>query len=251
MALLMSEMTWPEYSKMVKESIIFLPVGSTEQHGYHLPLGTDYIQINEISKLVAKEVNGIVAPAIPYGYKSQANSGGGQIYSGTTSLDGNTLILLVKDVLLELIRHGATKIVVMDGHIENSLFLAESIDLAIRESAKNDIKIIKCGYAAIMDEDVVIDMFPGDYPGLALEHAAFLETSMMSYLAPDLVKMDRAVKEEHGTIPLYDVFPQPPDLVPKSGSLSDPTQGNKADGKTLIDNMVQNCIKSVKAEFNV
>src|SRR5690625_3716223 len=129
MTVLMSELTWVEYGEKVKDSVILLPVGSTEQHGYHLPLGVDYYQINELSKLVAKEIEGIVAPAIPYGYKSLPHSGGGQIFTGTTSLSAQTLIMLVKDILKELFRNRARIIVVIDVIFAYCLFLCMAIYL--------------------------------------------------------------------------------------------------------------------------
>ncbi len=73
--MLVGEMTWPEYEANVKKSVIFLPVGSTEQHGPHLPLNVDQICPTEIAKLVADEIDGMVLPVIPYGYKSQPESG--------------------------------------------------------------------------------------------------------------------------------------------------------------------------------
>jgi creatinine amidohydrolase len=243
-----SKMSWDEYEERVKNSIVFIPIGATEQHGYHLPLGTDFYQINKLTCLVAKEVNGIVAPAIPYGYKSQAKSGGGQIFPGTTSLNGITLIMLMKDILLELIRHGATKLVIMDGHMENELFLSESVDLALKEANKTDIKILKCGLADLIDEETIENVFPDKFPGWSIEHAAFMETSLMSYLYPELVKADKAVTE-NAILPKYDIYPQPKDLVPKSGVLWDPANGNKAGGEIFAKNIIKNCINMVKTEF--
>ncbi|WP_255969945.1 creatininase family protein, partial [Klebsiella pneumoniae] len=69
----------------------FLPCGATEQHGPHLPLGTDALLASAISAEVAARVGGLVAPALSYGYKSQPKCGGGQHFCGTTSLDGATL----------------------------------------------------------------------------------------------------------------------------------------------------------------
>jgi len=70
----MEELTWYEYAERIKTDVILLPIGSTEQHGPHLPLGTDAMQIMHFSKLAAEKIGGLVAPALSYGYKSQPES---------------------------------------------------------------------------------------------------------------------------------------------------------------------------------
>ena len=58
---------WPDYVARVGEAILILPVGSTEQHGPHLPLGTDSIQVGaRPAILVAEQLGAIVAPTINY-----------------------------------------------------------------------------------------------------------------------------------------------------------------------------------------
>lgn len=249
MTVSMLEMTWDEYANRIKDSVLFLPVGATEQHGHHLPLGTDYYQVNELSKLIASEVNGIVAPGIPYGYKSQPKSGGGQIFPGTTSLSGTTLINVAKDILSELINDGARKIVVMEGHYENNMFLIEAIDLVLKEFQSENVKIVKCGWPEMLDEDVINRLFPKGYPGLELEHAALIETSFMLLLFPNLVKEDKIVPDTAIGLPNYDIFPQPRDLVPESGVLSDPTGASKEKGRKIMENVIKNYVNMIRNEF--
>ncbi|WP_040978456.1 creatininase [Oceanobacillus jeddahense] len=249
MTVLMSEMTWDEYEKKVKDSVIFLPVGATEQHGYHLPLGVDFYQIEKLSELVAENVNGIVAPTIQYGYKSQPHSGGGQIFPGTTSLSAQTLILLVKDILLEFIRHGATKFAVMDGHYENKMFLAEAIDLVLKEANRDDIKVVKCCFTDMLDEEVVTKLFPNGFPGYDLEHAALIETAMMCHFYPNLVHKEKIISEQADNLPRYEIFPQPEGIVPNSGVLADPIHGTAASGKIIIENLVKNYVEMIETEF--
>jgi creatinine amidohydrolase len=87
---LISEMTWTDYDARVRgeSPVVLLPVGSLEQHGPHTPLATDTIIPTAISVAVAERIGGLVAPPIAYGYKSQPRTGGGNHFSGTTSLDG-------------------------------------------------------------------------------------------------------------------------------------------------------------------
>ncbi len=81
---LLEEMTWVEIDKAAGENkpLIFV-LGSVEQHGPHLPVGTDMFIPSEIMKLVADKVGALLAPVVPYGYKSKASSGGGEGFQGT------------------------------------------------------------------------------------------------------------------------------------------------------------------------
>ncbi len=121
MTVRMDQLSWVEYARRVREQspVVFLPCGATEQHGPHLPLGTDALLASALCEDVARQVDGLVAPALSYGYKSQPKCGGGQHFCGTTSLDGQTLIALVRDAVREFARHGVTRLVLVDGHYEN------------------------------------------------------------------------------------------------------------------------------------
>ena len=134
----MAEMSWMEYRERLAGdgAVVLLPAGALEQHGPHLPLGTDAILATEMARRAAERVDGIVAPALTYGYKSQPRTGGGNHFCGTTSLDGGTLTATVRDLVRELARHGARRIAVIDGHYENQMFLTEGIDLAVRDAAR-------------------------------------------------------------------------------------------------------------------
>ena len=53
---------------LVKNPVMILPVGSTEQHGFHLPLGTDTILAKALARMVAPRINSLIIPALYYGY---------------------------------------------------------------------------------------------------------------------------------------------------------------------------------------
>lgn len=250
MTVLMSEMTWTDYIDKINDgAIVIVPVGSTEQHAYHLPLGTDWYQALGKCELIAKEVNGIVAPPLTYGYKSLLKSGGGQTFPGTTSLSGTTIIALVKDILLELVRHGAKKIVVFDGHYENAMFLHESIDLVIK-TVSEDVKIIKTSPGDMSDE-VVEELSRYGMTSMALEHAGLLETSLMLYLRPDLVNMNRAVEVPELNLASHDTYPENVDKIHESGALSNPTRGTARLGELMVKDIVKNTVAMIKKEFEL
>ncbi|MBW1714252.1 MAG: creatininase [Deltaproteobacteria bacterium] len=247
---LMEELTWYEYAERVKKDVILLPVGSTEQHGPHLPLGTDAIQIMHFSKLAAERIGGIVAPVLSYGYKSQPKSGGGPNFPGTTCLGAEALIFAVRDILKELIRHGANKIWIMDGHYENAMFLSEAIDMALDETRAKDVKILKNCFIEFLNEDDISTVFPKGFPGWDLEHAAILETSLMLYFRPDLVRLDRVVADKAENLPPYDIYPAPKDIIPSSGILADPTDASAEKGEYIVRRCLEEFEKYIRKEFD-
>ncbi len=108
-------MTWPDVADAVKAgaTTVVLPLGATEQHGPHMGMNVDVVLPTAVCERVARNVGGIVAPAVPYGYKSQPRSGGGEAFPGTTSLDANTFSLVVRDVIRSLGHDGVRRLVVV------------------------------------------------------------------------------------------------------------------------------------------
>ena len=108
----MDHMTWPGF-KEAKTRPVIVPIGSTEQHGQHLPIGTDAVLATRVAEDLAERIDGTVLPTLSYGYKSKPLSGGGPLFPGTIDMNGVTVINQMHDVLSELIADGFTKIVVM------------------------------------------------------------------------------------------------------------------------------------------
>lgn len=246
---LMAEMTWYEFDERKEKDVVILPVGSVEQHGPHLPLFTDTIISEGFAKLLGERVNGIVMPAINYGYKSQPASGGGPLFPGTIDLNGKTLISLVMDILEELIRDGVKKIAIVNSHFENQAFLLEAIDL-VSKKMPTGTKIIMMSWWDLISQTTIDKVFDEvEFPGWALEHAAITETSLILKFAPNLVHMDRLIDEKIEEVPTYQVYPIPKDLVPKSGLLSIGRTSSKEKGELIINESLENMIKIVKKEF--
>ena len=249
---LMNRLTWQEYQQRVQrdESVVFLPVGATEQHGPHLPLGTDHILADAVSRTVATKVGGLVAPALSYGYKSQPKCGGGQHFCGTTSLDAATLIGQVRDTVREFARHGAKKLVLVNGHYENQWFLIEGIDLALREfGGTPPLSVMRLEYWDFFTAPTLDTIFPDGFPGYALEHAAVLETSMMLHYHPDLVHLDRIPDDGPADFPPYDMYPPHTDWVPPSGVLSSAKAATREKGTMMVEELGDLIAGAVRHEF--
>lgn len=251
---LMAELTWTEYQARIQAEnpFVLLPIGALEQHGPHLPMGTDHLVPYAISRAVAAEIRGIVAPPFNYGYKSQPRMGGGNHFCGTTSIDGHTLSLLLRDVLLEFIRHGVKRIAVIDGHYENMMFLTEGIDLALREARRDgvtDVRVVRLEYWDFTTEATLNKVFPEGFPGYALEHAAVMETSMSLHLHPHLVRLDKIPEDPPAEFPAFDVFPYNLTQIPPSGVLSPAKDANAEKGKLLFDEYVERISAALQSEM--
>lgn len=249
----MSSLSWVAYQERLQEDglVLLLPCGALEQHGPHLPLGTDALLSAAIAQAVAEKVNGLVAPTLSYGYKSQPKSGGGQHFPGTTSLDGQSLSQITRDVVREFARHGVKKLVIVDGHYENQWFLTEGIDLALRElGADNPLRIMRLEYWDFCTEATLNHVFPDGFPGFALEHAAVIETSLMLHFYPNLVALDQLPNDPPANFPPYDMYPPRVDWVPPSGVLSSAKGASAAKGVLMAEQITNSIAAAIQHEFS-
>jgi creatinine amidohydrolase len=247
------------YRELVAGGAIgFVPVGALEQHGAHMAMSVDQILTKRMAGEVAEHVNGVVAGAIGYGYKSQQRSGGGFHLTGTTSLDGNTLICMVRDIVRNLAEDGMRKIVVMNGHYENYQFIFEGVDLGLRDlraEGIDDVKVMLMSYWDFVDDATIEKLYPEGFTGWDLEHAGVMETSLMLLWFPELVDMSRVTPDLYSDLPAvqpnYDVLPIVSGYTPVSGCLSHPGKSTKEKGEILRDVAVENMVEAIKTEFNL
>lgn len=249
-----AELPWPDYQRRVKDGVtpILIPLGSMEQHGHHMPMHVDVLLPTEFARRAAIALGGLVAPPFTYGYKSQQKSGGGNFFPGTTSLDGMSLVNALKDVIREFARHGNRQICIINGHFENSWFIAEGIDLALRElnwGGIHDVKVVVLSYWDFVDQAAIEKLYPDGFLGWDIEHGGVLETSLMLRLYPDLVSLEKAVDHPPASFPPYDVYPPHPDWTPASGTLSSPKNATAEKGDILLDVCTRGIAAALRTEF--
>ena len=252
----LAELSWPQFAEKVASGApVFLPLGTTEQHGPHLPLNVDVVLPTSVCERVAREVGGLVAPTIPYGYKSMPRSGGGEAFPGTLSLDANTFSLVVRDVIRGLGHHGVRRLVVVNGHFENSWPSVEGLDLGLRELRRDgitDMEVMRLEYWDFVERATLDRLFPDGFPGTELEHASLLETSLMLLLRPELVEMDKVPSDGPAKFPTYDRFPVPKDYgLPPSGVLADARGSTAEKGGWIMTDHVALIAKAVRKEFGL
>lgn len=174
---LLERMTWPQAQEAFKRtSFVVVPIGSTEQHGPHLPLGTDFMVAEELARRVGARANVIVTPTLPIGYAQYHT-----VFPGTLSLSEKTLTRTLIEFCENLLRYGTTHILFMDGHGGNMTCLRQCGEW-LRE---------RCVPAAVACWWEMTQVVNPEW--LALGHADYVETSMILALDESLPDMPAAV----------------------------------------------------------
>lgn len=244
----MSCMTWQEFADK-KDKVLVLPVGSTEQHGPHLPLCVDTVIAEGFAHLLAAELDGVCAPALAYGYKSKPMSGGGPLFPGTIDLNGLTLQNLLLDLFREFAADGYTKIFILNAHFENDPFIAEAMDMASRMLGDKVRLVLSNWWDPLPDEliDQIFDEVP--FPGWALEHAAVTETSLMMYFAPELVREDKIAHVAPLVPVAYVEYPVRKGWIDESGVLASARSSSARKGKLIVESVLLRLKKIAEEVF--
>jgi len=158
---------------------VIIPVGSTEQHGRHLPLGTDSFEAVETAKLIAQKADVLVAPVVLAGLSSHHMG-----FPGTITLTPETFEAVVYETAQSLIRHGFRKILIFNGHGGNAASVAAIIQKINQTTGATAFDL---GKIEVPRKEPLYPPIPWDV------HAGVEETSMMLYLAATLVDMTKVV----------------------------------------------------------
>ena len=126
----------------------------------------------------------------------------------------------------------------------------EGVDLALRDAARGDAKIVVAGWWQFVSEARIREIYPGEFPGWDLEHAATTETSLMLALDPASVRHARVLDERMDHVPPYAVFPQPRNLIPPSGVMSKATPASRELGDALLETVMLGLGDLFEREFH-
>ncbi len=249
---LLERMTWVEFARaLARNPLLILPSGAVEQHGPHLPLGVDYLLPLAIARELAEEIDALVAPPLCYGYKSMTRSGGGPFFPGSTGLDGGTLTATMRDIVREFHRHGVRRLCVLDGNYENRWYLSEGLDLAFRELGDPDLRLVLLQHWDFLTAETLSSLFPQGFPGIELEHAAVLETSLMMHYYPEMVRTDRIPDHPPAPAPPYDTWPARRDWVPESGALVSARGASAEKGAIIAQQYRRDMVAALTREFEL
>lgn len=171
------KMTQPEAEAILKRTgLAIIPMGSVEQHGPHLPCGTDYLASLVIGQKVAETVDGLLVPFCPVGVTPFHMS-----FVGTLTLQPQTFMAVIEDICSSLAQHGAKKIVFLNWHEGNT----SSMNLAaVAAQQKLGVRVL-----VVQACYIAFELF-GQECGLT--HGGELEVLPVLAYDPSLVHLERA-----------------------------------------------------------
>jgi creatinine amidohydrolase len=244
-----AEMTWQEIEAATERTgTLLVPVGATEQHGHHLPLGVDVFMPEAIGERVARTAPALLAPPVHYGVSPHHT-----FKPGTFTVSSETFRRYVTELCASTADWGIEHVLLLNGH-----YLAQDpeLEIAVRELRNGGLEAFHVPLVDLFS-DVAAEIRRGE----TSFHAAEFETSIMLALYPELVRMDRAERVDVPTEPLpltdYDALgenrvgwaltaSEMDDLTP-TGNLGDPTVASAETGERLVEEAVSRVVSLVEA----
>lgn len=224
--MIVDEMTMPEFEAgLEKTRTVFIPFGSVEEHGDHLPLSTDTLQAVEVGRRLAERRPVFVAPAVPYGVCRSTSR-----HPGTVSITTATLKALAVDIVTSFYRQGMRRFVLLTGHAggTHGAALIDAGETLLETFPDIRIAVLNEYVLASREGREIIET-PDD------SHAGEIETSRILHTHPHLVR-GTGTRE-------YPAFP--PGILVRDkrkfwpgGVWGDPTKGTAEKGRRLEDAVV-------------
>src|SRR5919112_1286505 len=165
------------FSKLVccsNTDTAIIPLGSTEQHGDHLPFSTDTIIVEYVSKIVAKESKSLLLPSIYYGVSFEHEP------FFNVSINYNILLNFISDICISLFKQGIKRLYLINGHHGNMGLLQYVGQHISSKYSVKDKSFYFINYWQMLDK--------------SFDHAGEVETSLMLFICPELVRLDLSKK---------------------------------------------------------
>jgi creatinine amidohydrolase len=219
-------------------AVAVLPVGATEQHGAHLPTGTDTLLAAHVAETAAEQTRDLVLPPLAYG----CSLGHTDHWPGTLSLHPTTMTAAVVELGRWVHASGFSKLVIVNGHATNGPPCQSAI-LQLR----HELPDLRARFVSIFDlTPAIAERYTEDAPDF---HANEAETSMLLHLAEAQVRLERAVDEPDRTVDRVLSYPMP--AVTRSGVVGTPSTASAERGAELVEQLVGSLaalLKQARAE---
>ena len=225
---LLEEMTIEELQTFDPQAVV-LPLGSTEPHGPHLPLGTDTFQVTRLCRLAVEEANRQNARTLLYPTLPITNNANMRAFPFALRIGVTTLIQVLVDIATQCYQDGVNKLVIVNGHGGNPA----AIDAALRQIAGMDAMPFACWTWGIPPDDFVN---PIKHPS---DHAGESETSRMQWIRPELVRTDKLADNPLGRLRVKSLaktsFVRPWHLYAPASAVGETRAATAAKGQALIE----------------
>lgn len=224
--------------RSAEKRTVILPLGAIEDHGPHLPVGTDNYICETVCNMLAEKTGDLVLPVLKYTYVWSLGD-----RTGTISLSFDTLKKVIEEIALELYRQDFGTLVCLDAHIGNTP--------VVKAAFRDIIKVrpeMKCMYFAYLDSASEIKIFDSPRASGKYIHACEIETSAMLYAKPETVDMSKAAAN-------YPEFPPRSNYLnlrwsefTEVATLGDPTCASSEKGRILLETAVRKIAGFIEEE---
>lgn len=219
------DLTWMEVAeRLQRDRRLIVPVGTCEQHGPHLPLGTDSIVAERIAEELSSELGILLAPLVPYGVNIEIDAD----HPGIASLRRKTLHRVLNDLLAAWEEQGFDEFILITAHSHDPHL--DAVATVVTEHARVR----------------VVDVYSVDLAGLleaqeTPEHAGEAETSILLHLQPERVHLERAadVPLDRAALRRYLRGHMPDMPADWSGVIGFPTRATAEKGERIYRYIVQ------------
>jgi len=224
-----NDLTWPEVRAAVDRTPwVLLAFGAVEEHGPHLPLGTDTFAAEELSSRIAEAADLIELPVMPYGQVWSLEH-----FDGSLSISDETIVALVTDLARGLERVGVKGLVLFSAHLGNVAALKKATRVLAETGGLPAISMAYPGLSTIVRQ---VSEAPQSHP--TIMHSDEIETSVMLHLREQCVQMDKAISE-YPTYPAhFDSAPVRWDAVSSTGVFGDATAATADKGERVVQHVV-------------
>lgn len=222
-----ADLAWPELRELLAArptEVGLLPVGATEQHGPHLPTGTDTLIATAVCERAAALVDGLVLPAVPVG----VSYGHGTELPGTLSLSPALLAEVLRAQLAWAAASGLHRVLLVNAHLGNTATIATATDW-LRLHAP-EVRVGSVDWWAVSPE--VTAEVTADGQDI---HANRAETAVVLATAPDLVHVDRLADADDEDRTAGLVFRYTAPSLSANGVTGRPSEATPELGERLLD----------------
>ncbi len=235
------ELPWDEASRHLNEkAIVMLPIGGgSKEHGRHLPLGTDMMVVNELAERIVEKTRIILLPTLNYAYYPAFIN-----WPGSVSIEADNFRRFAEDIIRSIARFGVKKFIILDGGVSTHYPLT-ILSYDLHNSLGIDIAVTDI---TGLGRETGVRVCEQEEGG----HADESETSTLLKIRPDLVKMDRAVKEfrprmqgVHGSSGVKKITLKG-HMETKNGAHGDPTRATEEKGRAILDAMEEDLIAFIE-----
>ncbi len=236
----LTDATWTEVRDTEAE-IALLPVGSTEQHGPHAPLGTDTLHAETVAETAAERYEAtasnrklLVTPAIPVGISEEHRS-----FDGTLWVSPETFRGFVRETAQSLADHGIKALILVNGHGGNTPALGE---VAARLSRDGIVRTVAFTWFDAVGEHTT-----------EMGHGGKLETALLRHSRPDLLREDRLEEARSGGSQRWGRWvagvnlAHDTDEFTENGVVGDPLSGDADLGERLLEKATDALLEVVGA----